>query len=69
MNQKLIKAIPYILILIALAFTLYSTSELQKSENKCNTHLKEQYDSFKDNSCKICVGEETPLKMLNMEDY
>ncbi len=65
MKEKLLKAIPYILIIGALAFTLYATIELQQSENKCNTHLIEQYSRFKDDACEICTGTDYDPNLLN----
>ncbi len=65
MKEKLLKAIPYILIVIALAFTLYSTIELQKAENKCNTHLIDRYEKFKDDACDICMNPDQDIELID----
>lgn len=56
-KEKLRKLIPLVVLVIAVGFTLYAVSVLQDVENQCNTHLKEQYESFVDQSCDICTGD------------
>ncbi len=56
-KEKLRNMIPLIVLVISVAFTLYAVSVLQNVENQCNTHLKEQYESFADASCDVCAGE------------
>ena len=55
-KQKLVKVIPYVILLISIGFVIYGSFALQAVENKCNTHLKEQYENFFDDACSICTG-------------
>lgn len=57
-RKKLVKKVPYLVLFIALAFTLYATIQLQNVENQCNTHLQEQYLKFKGDACEMCTGME-----------
>jgi len=54
MSKKIIKLIPYAVLVIAICFTLYSVMVLQDIENQCNKHLKDQFEKLKNMSCEIC---------------
>jgi len=43
-KQKLMKLIPYVILIVSVVFTLYAASILQNVENQCNTHLNTQYE-------------------------
>lgn len=62
-KQILLKAIPFVLIIISVVAVLWTAQVLQNIENQCNTHLKNQYDSFKDDACEIC-GSTDPLSPI-----
>ncbi len=59
-KQLLLKTIPFVLIIISVVAVVWTTQVLQNVENQCNTHLKNQYDRFKDDACDIC-GSTDPL--------
>ena len=65
-KQNLIRAIPYVILLISIGFVVYGSFALQSVENECNTHLKEQYERFYDNACTICTGEQNEYAMANI---
>ncbi|KKM17165.1 hypothetical protein LCGC14_1678540 [marine sediment metagenome] len=54
-KQKLMKLIPYVILIVSVVFTLYAASILQNVENQCNTHLKEKYAQFVEESCNYCT--------------
>lgn len=53
-NKNIIKAIPYVVLFISIGFTLYSTIILQDAENKCNLHLKSEYEELMTEVERFC---------------
>lgn len=68
MNQKLRTAIPYIILVIGILMVVLATVQTYKLVNRCNTHLKHEFEGFIDKSCQICMTK-TPLKNDSMTFY
>ena len=53
-QETLVKVIPYLVLTIAVIFTLYSMAELQQSENNCNRHLQSEFQELMAEVEKFC---------------
>ena len=48
------KILPYVVLVIAIAFTLWSMVQLQGAENSCNEHLKSEFEQLMESVEKQC---------------
>ncbi len=55
-KEKLLKKIPFLIMIISVGFVMYSVSVLQGVENQCNEHLKGQKEILTNRSCDICMN-------------
>ncbi len=62
------KVIPYLVLTIAVIFTLYSMAELQQSENNCNRHLQKEFRELMDKVEEVCplIRNDVLVPTLNM---
>lgn len=53
-KEKLRQMIPYVVLVVAIAFTLWSVVQVQNTENICNEHLKDQYKELIEKVEEVC---------------
>ena len=63
-KQQLIKAIPYVVLLIAIGFTLYSYAVMHTMENKYNIHLGKQIRIVFHDCCSICTDQQAEIQRI-----
>ena len=55
-KETLMKAIPYVILVIGVALTLFSFTHTQSFENKCNEHWVKQIEEYKEYILEACFA-------------
>ncbi|MCH8003910.1 MAG: hypothetical protein IH934_04750 [Nanoarchaeota archaeon] len=71
-KQKLLKLVPYIIMVLGVLSALFSFGILQNYENKCNAHWSGQVQKYKDYVTEQCPALDqeqiVPIVIFSMEN-
>ncbi len=59
--NKILKAIPYLIMIVSVVFIIYVTAVMQNVENQCNTHLQQRYKTFIEKACSYCAADKSNI--------